>query len=175
MQLYLVQCSGPLAPHCYKSSNTVFEIINYIQCSAWDLWPLAFLNPVHLYSFMIPNQFQCCAQDLWHLPDCFHGHLLGNYTNIQVFFSFLLAILYILDTVLGTFSPSQFLLNHFLRLLLQHCTWKLYYKHTCCYFLFSFFSVVLGPLPLQSILYLLRVYFFRCGVSGPSASCIFLK
>ena len=88
MQLYLVQCSGPLAPHCYKSSNTVFEITNYIQCSAWDLWPLAFLNPVHLYSFMIPNQFQCCAQDLWCLPDCFHGHLLGNYTNIQVFFFF---------------------------------------------------------------------------------------
>ena len=141
MQLYLVQCSGPLAPHCYKSSNTVFEIINYIQCSAWDLWPLAFLNPVHLYSFMIPNQFQCCAQDLWHLPDCFHGHLLGNYTNIQVFFSFLLAILYILDTVLGTFSPSQFLLNHFLRLLLQHCTWKLYYKNTHVIIFYFHFSV----------------------------------
>ena len=101
----------------------------------------------------------------------------GNYTNIDILF-LLLAIIYILDTVLRTFSPSQFLIS--IKSLSQiafsqHFAWKLHYKHTCYYFSFSFFSVVLGPLPLQSVLYLLRVYFFRFGFSKPSASCILLK
>ena len=94
---------------------------------------------------------------------------------------FAAANLYMLDTVLGTFSPLQFLISikslsqiAFIAFCLE-TTLQTHMLLLLLLLLFSFFSVVLGPFPLQSILYLLRVYFFRCCVSGPSASCILLN
>ena len=139
-----------------KYLNTVFEICNYIQCSSWGLQPLTFLNPVHLYSFMIPRLLSC-----------------GNYTNIHVIFCccqlYIYQIQYFYISI-KSLSQIAFFIAFCLEITLQ--------THMLFFFSFSFFSVVLGPLPLQSVLYLLRVlrvYIFRCGFSGPSASCILLN
>ena len=169
---YLPQGLRPLT--LLESLNTVFQICNYIQCSAWDPRPLTLLNLVHLYSFIIHNQIKCCAWDLW--PLAVYKFLLnhcprllscGNYTNIYVIFCCCQFYIYQIQFLISIKSLSQIA---FIALCLETTL-----QTACYYFLFSFFSVVLGPLPLQSILYLLRVYFFRSGVSGPSASCILLK